>query len=281
MLPTVAVAARQQDQGRPYTTKQTARKASSWQPARYHYPSDDEPGPVNHKRRLADESSEDDEADIDLRPAKRLHSTPPALLTEHADPQEEIKALRAHIDELHAFIQTSGVLLKAPPSIRQQIDAREDGAAALAAAIKTAISKAIEDLEPDDWQSHHDDVNGDDVSAAVLPFIEHIRGLSNFPHADSISLAMELLVYLVDSSYGELDTHVGCGNGDRPSDAPADDLFCYLARRRAKQEPSWDYTPMLKRLESVSQGPFEFGIETPFTKTVAMMRKWRMTIVID
>ncbi|KAK4892235.1 hypothetical protein LTR27_009244 [Elasticomyces elasticus] len=47
---------------------------------------------------------------------------------------EENNGLRAQIDELHTFIQTSGVLLNAPLSIRRRIDARGIAAAAATAA---------------------------------------------------------------------------------------------------------------------------------------------------
>ncbi|KAK5684789.1 hypothetical protein LTS10_002863 [Elasticomyces elasticus] len=47
---------------------------------------------------------------------------------------EENNSLRAQIDELHTFIQTSGVLLNAPLSIRRRIDARGIAAAAATAA---------------------------------------------------------------------------------------------------------------------------------------------------
>ncbi|KAK5700390.1 hypothetical protein LTR17_022959 [Elasticomyces elasticus] len=57
---------------------------------------------------------------------------------------EENSGLRTQIDELHTFIQASGMLLDAPPSIRRRIDARVNAAAAAAAPVRAARPVVID-----------------------------------------------------------------------------------------------------------------------------------------
>lgn len=50
--------------------------------------------------------------------------------------------------------------------------------------------------------------------------------------------AFELILHLSSMSYAHLDDG-GCGYGDRPSDEPADDLCCELARRIKDEDKEW------------------------------------------
>ena len=82
-------------------------------------------------------------------------------------------------------------------------------------------------------------------------------------------------MYLGESSYGDMDRKGGCGCGDRPTDPEADALFCYLAKKQRRQDPEWDFIPVLKELASTSKHLSAYGIETYFPEAIAMMRKWK------
>ncbi|KAK3625384.1 hypothetical protein LTR56_004009 [Elasticomyces elasticus] len=224
---------------------------------------------ASRKRGL--DSSDDDV----LRSVKRLHATTPTVLPVYADPQEEINALRAQIAELHQFIEDAGVLLKAPPSIRQHLDARPNAAASFAKAIKTDMHQAIKDLGYDDYEHRPSVIDGDEYSQAVEGFVDDIRILSGCPQADSLQLALDLLLELGDCSYGGLEWKGGSGYGERSSDLPADDLFCYLAKKKRRADPSWKFEPILEDIAGSSKNLADYGIETYFIESIALMQSWK------
>ncbi|KAK4892226.1 hypothetical protein LTR27_009235 [Elasticomyces elasticus] len=234
-----------------------ACKSASWEPARYHYPSDSE--------------------DETTTPAH-----PPTAVPQHRDPQEEIKTLRNHIDELHKFIEDAGVLLKAPASIRQYLDARPNAAAVFAAAIRDRMSKATKALGYDDDDSPPRCMDGDDYSRAVAPFVKDIRTLSRYPQADSLDLALDLIMELGTESIGDLDIKGGSGYGERPSDIQADDLFCYLARKKRRQDPSWNFYPILHDFVDSNKCFAGYGIDTYFVNSIDLMQDWKKaTAAVD
>ncbi|KAK5700398.1 hypothetical protein LTR17_022967 [Elasticomyces elasticus] len=240
------------------------------------FPSDieEEEDQTSHKRSL-DSKDDDDEGDLDLRPVKRLHATTPAVLRVYADAQEEIKDLRAQVAELHQFIEDAGMLLKVPPSIRQHLDVRPNAAASFAKAIKTDMHQAIKDLGYDDYENRPSVIDGDEYSQAVEGFVDDIRTLSAYPQADSLQLALDLLLELGDCSYGGLDWKGGSGYGERSSDVPADDLFCYLAKKKRREDLSWKFEPILEDLASSSKNLADYGIETYFINGIALMQSWK------
>ncbi|KAK5701304.1 histone H3.3 [Elasticomyces elasticus] len=247
-----------------FPSRAARKSAPGADPAHYHYPSDSEE--EEDETSLAREN-------LDLRPAKRLHATTPAVLNVYADPQEEISDLRAQIAELHQFIEDAGFLLKAPPSIRQHLDARPNAAASFAKAIKTDMHQAIKDLGYDEHRPSV--IDGDEYSQAVEGFVDDIRTLSDYPQADSLQLAMDLLLELGDCSCGPLDWKGGSGYGERSSDIPADELFCYLAKKKRRENPSWKFEPILEDLAGWSKNLAGYGIETYFIKSIALMQSWK------
>lgn len=71
------------------------------------------------KRKYNDgSSSENDADDIDLRSAKRVRLSPPSSPPSDKSSQEVIKNLKAQIEELHDFIESSGLMLRMPFRMR-------------------------------------------------------------------------------------------------------------------------------------------------------------------
>ncbi|KAK5701297.1 hypothetical protein LTR17_022711 [Elasticomyces elasticus] len=188
------------------------------------------------------------ENEADSLPKRVRSSTVPDTLPTLADPREEIKVLRTHIKELHTFVQDAGVILKAPSSIRKHLDALENGSAVFAQAIREGMLDAV-----------RGQLSGDLLSTALLPFVKEIRTLGTFPQADAVSLAIDLVAELGEISYGDLDTSRGRGTNDRPSDVPADDLYCFLAKKRRRQDSRWNFQPVLKDMISVSKQLAKYG----------------------
>ncbi|KAK5684781.1 hypothetical protein LTS10_002855 [Elasticomyces elasticus] len=208
----------------------------------------------------------------DDRPAKRPHTEPSCTLREHAKAQEEIKALRAQIDELQQFVEETGLVLKTPPSIRRHLDARPQAAIVFANAIKDQMRRARRELGFI--------TDGDEYSRAVAPFVEDIRTLSQYPHENSNRIALGLLVSLGQDSYGDLDAKGGSGYGFRDSDLPADELFCSLAKKESLNDPGWEYYDYLEDLVEFSKNLTEYGIDTFFVESIALMRRWQQADAI-
>ncbi|KAK4892234.1 hypothetical protein LTR27_009243 [Elasticomyces elasticus] len=162
--------------------------------------------------------------------------------------REEIKMLRTHIKELHTFVQDAGVILRAPSSIRKHLDALENGFAVFAQAIREGMLDAV-----------RGQLSGDLLSRALLPFVKEIRTLGTFPQHDAVFLAVDLVAELGEMSYGDLDTSQGRGTNDRPSDVPADDLYCFLAKKRRRQDSEWNFQPGLQDMSSVSEQVAKHG----------------------
>ncbi|KAK5703802.1 histone H3.1 [Elasticomyces elasticus] len=262
-----------------FPSKVARKSAPGAEPAHYQYPSDseEEVDETSRKRGLDSEDDDDDEGNIDLPPAKRLHATTPAILPVYADPQEEIKDLRAQIAELHQFIEDAGFLLTIRSTTVHTSASRcpPNAAATFAKAIRTDMHQAIKDLGYDDYENRPSVIDGDEYSQAVEGFVDDIRILSGYPQADSLQLALNLLLELGDCSYGGLEWKGGSGYGERSSDEPADDLFCYLAKRKRREDPSWKFEPILEDLAGSSKNLADYGIETYFTKSIALMQSWK------
>ncbi|KAK3654387.1 hypothetical protein LTR56_004017 [Elasticomyces elasticus] len=190
-----------------------------------------------------------DVTDTDAERVKRVRSsTVPDTLPTLADSREEIKILRTYIKELHTFVQDAGVILRAPSSIRKHLDALENGSAVFAQAIREGMLDAV-----------RGQLSGDLLSRALLPFVKEIRILGTFPQSDAVSLAVDLVAELGEMSYGDLDTSQGRGTNDRASDVPADDLYCFLAKKRRRQDAGWNFQPVLQDMGSVSKRLAKYG----------------------
>ncbi|KAK5700391.1 hypothetical protein LTR17_022960 [Elasticomyces elasticus] len=209
-------------------------------------------------------SHSENEADSERLLKRVRSSTVPDTLPTLADPREEIKVLRTHIKELHTFVQDAGVILKAPSSIRKHLDALENGSAVFAQANREGMLDAV-----------RGQLSGDLLSRALLPFVKEIRTLGTFPQSDAVSLAVDLVAELGEMSYGDLDTSQGRGTNDRASDVPADDLYCFLAKKRRRQDTEWNYKPFLQDMSSVSKQLAKYGNRQFFVNSIAMMRGWK------
>ncbi|KAK4948391.1 hypothetical protein LTR10_012925 [Elasticomyces elasticus] len=301
-------------------TKQVARKSVvQIFPMPHHGINSDGPSSVQEKsasrKRSTDDgdASEDDDSDIDLGTAKRLRPTLPtfvdelqkeneallvqvatfagtykelkeqniALYCQLAEASDDNEMLRHQLDKAHNCLESVQSQIKATAPARERTKSEADAASVMAADIKRGMNKAIHDLKSRDWRKHEENANGDDISAALVPIVGRISVLSKLPQLESDSLAMDLLTRLVGRSYGDLATRAGHEYGDRPSDAAADGLFCTLARERRKRDPSWDFRPVLAQLKATAAGPAEYGINTVFTRSIAVMQGWWATKVID
>ncbi|KAK3638282.1 hypothetical protein LTR56_005538 [Elasticomyces elasticus] len=187
-------------------------------------------------------SHSENEADSERLLKRVRSSTVPDTLPTLADPREDVKVLRTHIKELHTFVQDAGVILRAPSSIRKHLDALENGSAVFAQAIREGMLDAV-----------RGQLSGDLLSRALLPFVKEIRTLGTFPQSDAVFLAVDLVAELGEMSYGDLDTSQGRGTNDRASDVPADDLYCFLAKKRRRQDSEWNFQPVPERHEFSKQ----------------------------
>ncbi|CAJ2512625.1 Uu.00g007440.m01.CDS01 [Anthostomella pinea] len=257
------------EEQRPEIATKAARKWRPSQPPRYHYDSDSEDVPTKKRGR----------PDYDLsnaRPAKRISTTPPspspASGLDDKDSQDVITDLQAQNAELLDFIRTSSLALKAPPSIRKQLEGSPNGASKLAEAIKRAISDVYSPLE-EDFDDPYSGVTNDDISSAMVPFIADIDKLSYLTDTKSTDLAIDCMLFLGKHSFGQLEKEDG--NGSRKSDVPADELMYRLVRARREAEPDWDFSAVLSELKKTNELLDQcVGIEGYFVRSIAKMEKW-------
>ena len=104
----------------------------------------------------------------------------------------------------------------------------------------------------------------------MLPFVGEIEKLSLSPGSDIIDLAFDSLCELGNCSCGEMYSK-GRDYGERPSDAPADDLLCRLAAAKRSASSFWDYTKDLTEFGIASKYLAEYGIKTYVPKTIRLM----------
>ena len=126
----------------------------------------------------------------------------------------------------------------------------------------------------DEDEDEDTEITSDDMSSAMVPFIQQIAEFSKLSPPETIHLAFDLVLDLGDESYGDMDVKHGCGFGDRPSDGPADRLLCNLATQKRNLDPTWRYRKVLIALSGTSDGLAEYGIETYFINAIRMMKLW-------
>ena len=117
---------------------------------------------------------------------------------------------------------------------------------ALADQIRTAAGEVSDELETEIFNARKTGVTSDDMSKAMMPFLDEIEGLRELP--ESTAVAFDLVMDLGRYSYGDMDSG-GPGYGDRPSDLEVDDLLVELAEERIKIEPFWNFSQVLDKLQ--------------------------------
>jgi hypothetical protein len=167
----------------------------------------------------------------------------------------------------------NSISTETPSYIRKHIEAKSGVAKSLYGSIKASINKACTRFFDSHTYRTRKGVTGDDYSAAVEPFIDDIDKLSELP--GGLELAFDLVLYLGTKSQGELvDGCCGCGNGDRPSDEPADELLCLLAKRMKANVEGWNPVKELERLRQQSKSLEEYGIDTYFPRSMIRLAKY-------
>jgi hypothetical protein len=139
--------------------------------------------------------------------------------------------------------------------------------------IKASIRKACDQFFDEDTYRTEKGISGDDYSEAVEPFIDDIDKLSDMP--GGLELAFDLVLYLGTKSQGELvDGCCECGSGDRPSDEPADELLCLLAKRLKANVEGWNPVKELERLRQEAKSLEGFGIDSYFPRSMIRLAKY-------
>ena len=141
----------------------------------------------------------------------------------------------------------------------------------LAKQIRTAASEGSEELETKTFTSRKTGVTSDDMSEAMMPFLDEIEGLRELP--ESTAVAFDLVMTLAGYSYGDLDS--GAGYGERPSDPVVDNLLAELAEDRIEIEPFWNFSKVLDNLQKQAKNLSGYGIEGFCARTIDLLTAWQ------
>ena len=145
-------------------------------------------------------------------------------------------------------------------------------AEALAGQIKAAAEKVSDRLCYETCDARKTGVTSDDMSQAMMPFLDEVEELRKLPH--STTLAFDLVMDLGEYSYGEMDME-GCGYGERPSDLDVDDLLVELATERKAIDPSWNFLSVLETLQERASHLSDYGIEEFCVQTIDLLSGWQ------
>ena len=145
-------------------------------------------------------------------------------------------------------------------------------AKALADQIKAAASKVSDKLCTKTYNARKTGVTSDDMSEAMMPFLDEVKELRKLP--DSTAIAFDLVMILGEYSYGDMDSG-GCGYGDRPSDHDVDELLVELATERKKIEPLWNFPHVLDKLRKQSKDLGDYGIKDFCAQTIDLLAAWQ------
>ena len=146
-----------------------------------------------------------------------------------------------------------------------------DAASTLAEQIRDAACEIGDGLRTQTESPRRTRVNSDDMSKAMMPFLDEVRDLRELP--ESTAIAFDLVMTLARCSYGTMD-YGGCGDGDRPSDPEIDDLLVELATERKKIEPLWNFSWVLRELRERAQYLAEYYIEDFCVQTIELLSAW-------
>lgn len=145
-------------------------------------------------------------------------------------------------------------------------------AKALAKQIRIAAGEVSNKLEAKTSNARKTGVTSDDMSKAMMPFLDEIQGLRELP--ESTVVAFDLVMILGGYSYGDLDGDGG-GYGDRPSDLEVDDLLVELAEERIKIEPFWNFSQVLDKLQGQAKHLSGYGGEGFCAQAIDLLSAWQ------
>ncbi|CAD6580553.1 MAG: hypothetical protein ASARMPRED_000254 [Alectoria sarmentosa] len=182
-----------------------------------------------------------------------------------------IVELEHQVQDLHAFIDANGLTRVAPQSIRQHMLTGPGAAKALADQIKVAASKVSDKLYDKTFNARKTGISSDDMSEAMMPFLDEIEGLRKLP--DSTAIAFDLVMTLGEYSYGDMNS--GAGYGERPSDQDVDELLVELATERKNIDPFWNFLPVLETLKERAENLADYGIEDFCAQTIDLLSAWQ------
>ena len=153
-----------------------------------------------------------------------------------------------------------------------------DAAKVLATQIGKAAAKVSGKLEEKTWNARKTGVTSDDMSKAMMPFLDEVEQIIRLPN--STEVAFDLVLDLAGYSYGEMDCK-GCGYGERPSDIEIDDLLVELAPERRKIDPFWNFVEVLETLADQAKYLNGYGIEDFCSQTIKLLSEWKECLPTD
>lgn len=142
----------------------------------------------------------------------------------------------------------------------------------LADQIKVAASKVSDKLYDKTFNARKTGISSDDMSEAMLPFLDEIEELRKLP--DSTAIAFDLVMTLGEYSYGDMNSG-GSGYGERPSDQDVDELLVELATERKNIDPSWNFLHVLDTLQERAENLADYGIEDFCARTIDLLSSWQ------
>lgn len=142
----------------------------------------------------------------------------------------------------------------------------------LAKQIDAAARKISDELCDDTYNARKTGVTSDDMSEAMMPFLDEVEELRKLPN--STVTAFDLVMTLAEYAYGGLKSG-GCGYGERPSDEEVDGLLVELATERKAIEPSWNFHHVLNTLREQNEELDRYGIEDFCAQTIDLLSAWQ------
>lgn len=161
----------------------------------------------------------------------------------------------------------------APPQIQNRMNQRAGAAAKLAESIRANMDLVHERMENDLLDYRHSGVTADDVSKAMVPYIDQIAKLSRLQDPGALRLAQEVLLELASNTTPVEDAS---GYGERPSDAKCDDLLYSILERRADAiDMEHDVVKKTKEeIEDTAKSLAGYGIEPWFPKSLELLKEF-------
>jgi hypothetical protein len=162
------------------------------------------------------------------------------------------------------------MVLEAPPSIRERLEAHDGAAQRLSDSIRRRIVEVYQRLWEESCDGRKTDVSSVDVSDAMVHFIPEIRRLANIE--GGLILAFDLMIHLINHYYGELDG--GGDDGDHLSDRRADDLLVEILQRMEEETLGFKPEKDLATLKAHAKVLDDYGFESLFAESINEMSSW-------
>jgi hypothetical protein len=162
------------------------------------------------------------------------------------------------------------MVLEAPPSIRERLEAHDGAAQKLRDSIRRRIDEVYELLWEDSCNGRKTGISSVDVTDAMVDFVLEIRRLANIN--GNLNLAFDLMMHLASHYYGKLDG--GGDGGDQLCDGPADDLLVQILQRMEEDVFCFKPEKELATLKAHAKELDEYGFESLFAKSIHDMSTW-------